>query len=64
MTTDRGRHAWSEELGAAQGSMVDIFLPSWAARRIPLVAGSAALLALALNVRAVRSRGAGPRPGR
>jgi hypothetical protein len=48
----------AEELGAAQGSVVDIFLPSWAARRIPLVAGTAALIALALNVRAVRSRGA------
>jgi hypothetical protein len=54
----------AEELGAAQGSVVDIFLPSWAARRIPLVAGTAALLALALNVRAVRSRGANPRSRR
>jgi len=43
----------AEELGAARGSVVDIFLPAWAARQIPIVAGSAALLALILNVRAV-----------
>ena len=54
----------AEELGAAQGSVVDIFLPAWAARRIPLVAGTAALLALALNVRAVLSRGAKAVPRR
>ena len=54
----------AEELGAARGSVVDIFLPSWAARRIPLVAGTAALLALALNVRAVLSRGAKAEPRR
>jgi len=46
----------AEQLGAARGSVVDIFLPSWAARRIPLVAGGAAALALILNVRAL-SRG-------
>ena len=43
----------AEELGAARGSVVDIFLPAWAARQIPIVAGSAALLALILNARAV-----------
>jgi hypothetical protein len=43
----------AEELGAARGSVVDIFLPAWAARRIPMVAGSAALLALILNARAL-----------
>ena len=43
----------AEELGAGSGSVVDIFLPAWAARQIPIVAGSAALLALILNVRAV-----------
>jgi hypothetical protein len=48
----------AEELGAARGSVVDIVLPTWAARRIPLIAATAALIALALNVRAVRSRGA------
>ena len=43
----------AEELGAARGSVVDIFLPDWAASRIPIVAGTASLLALILNVRAV-----------
>jgi hypothetical protein len=42
----------AEELGAERGSVVDIFLPSWAASRIPVVAGGAALLALVLNLRA------------
>jgi hypothetical protein len=46
----------AEELGAERGSVVDMFLPAWAARRIPLVAGSAAALALVLNVRALRAR--------
>ncbi len=54
----------AEELGAAKGSVVDIFLPTWAARRIPLVAGTAALLALVLNVLAVYSRGTKPQPCR
>ena len=49
----------AEDLGAARGSVVDIFLPAWAASRIPIVAGSAALLALILNVRALRARPAG-----
>lgn len=42
----------AEELGAGSGSVVDIFLPDWAARRIPVVAGSAALASLVLNARA------------
>ena len=46
----------AEELGAAQGSVVDLYLPPWAARQIPLVAGTAAIVALILNIRAVRSR--------
>lgn len=44
----------AEELGAERGSVVDIFLLDWAARRIPVVAGSAAVLALVLNLRALR----------
>jgi hypothetical protein len=44
----------AEQLGTGRGSVVDIFLPQWAARRTPLVAGSAALLALVLNLRAWR----------
>jgi hypothetical protein len=46
----------AEELGAGRGSVVDIFLPDWAARRIPVVAGSAAALALVLNLRAWRGQ--------
>jgi hypothetical protein len=46
----------AEEFGAERGSVVDIFLPEWAARRIPLVAGSAAVLALVLNLRALRGQ--------
>ena len=45
----------AEQLGTERGSVVDIFLPDWAARRIPVVAGSAAVLALVLNLSAWRS---------
>jgi hypothetical protein len=44
----------AEQLGAERGSVVDLFLPAWAATRIPAVAGSIAALALALNLRALR----------
>lgn len=44
----------AEELGASTGSVVDLFLPMWAAKRIPAVAGTAAIAALILNVRAWR----------
>jgi hypothetical protein len=44
----------AEELGAQRGSVVDIYLPDWASRRIPLVGGGALLLGLALNARALR----------
>lgn len=43
----------AEQIGAARGSVVDLFLPAAVARRIPLVAGSAAALAVLLNLRAV-----------
>src|SRR5690606_38939993 len=43
----------AEEFGAERGSVVDLFLPAAVARHIPLVAGSAAVLALALNLRAL-----------
>ena len=46
----------AEQLGAAQGSVVDMYLPPWAARQIPLVGGSAAFVALVLNARALRRR--------
>jgi hypothetical protein len=47
----------AEEFGAARGSVVDMFLPAALARRTPLVAGSAAILALVLNLRALARRG-------
>jgi hypothetical protein len=43
----------AEEVGAGRGSVVDIFLPDWAARRIPVVAGSALLVGVMLNVAAL-----------
>lgn len=61
----------AEELGADRGAVVDLFLPAGVARRIPLVAGSAAALALGLNLRALlrrtsrpAARPPGQRPGR
>jgi hypothetical protein len=42
----------AEELGAERGAVADLFLPSWAARSIPLVASTALLLGLVLNGRA------------
>lgn len=51
----------AEELGADSGSVVDIFLPDAAARRIPLVSTTALILGIALNARAVlRGRHRGP----
>ena len=47
----------AEELGAERGSVVDIFLPGWLSRRIPLLGGSALVVGLVLNLRAaLRSR--------
>lgn len=43
----------AEEIGAERGSVADIFLPNWFSRRIPLFGGSALLLGLALNMRAL-----------
>ena len=43
----------AEELGAERGSVVDMFLPAAMARRIPLVAGTAAALSMGLNAAAV-----------
>lgn len=42
----------AEHFGADRGSVVDLFLPASVARRIPVVAGSSALLSLILYVRA------------
>jgi hypothetical protein len=41
----------AEELGAANGTVADIFLPDWAGRRIPLVGGSALVLGIVLFAR-------------
>ncbi len=47
----------AEELGAERGSVVDIFLPAWLSRRIPLLGGSALVIGLVLNLRtAFRAR--------
>lgn len=49
----------AEELGADRGSVVDMFLPAAVARQIPLVAGSAAFLALVSNVASLWKRPGG-----
>ncbi len=46
----------AEELGAASGSVTDIYLPGWLSRRIPLISGTALVVGLILNVRALRRR--------
>lgn len=43
----------AEELGAASGSVTDIFLPDSISRRIPLVSGTVLVLGLVLNLRAL-----------
>lgn len=40
----------AEELGAERGSVADLFLPEALSRRIPVVAGSAAVAAALLNL--------------
>jgi len=49
----------AEEMGAERGSVVDIFLPDWAAKRIPVVSGSALLVGVMLNVAALASASRG-----
>ena len=46
----------AEQFGAESGSVVDIFLPDAAARRIPVVSGTALALGLVLNGRALVAR--------
>ena len=53
----------AEEFGAESGSVVDIFLPDAVARRIPLVGGTALVLGLVLNGRALIARGRLPLAG-
>jgi hypothetical protein len=43
----------AEEFGAESGAVVDMFLPGWAARRIPLFGTAALVLGLVLNARAM-----------
>jgi hypothetical protein len=43
----------AEEFGAKSGAVVDMFLPGWVARRIPLLGTAALLLGLLLNARAM-----------
>lgn len=40
----------AEELGAARGSVADIYLPDWFSQRIPLFGGGALILGLVLNL--------------
>jgi hypothetical protein len=42
----------AEELGAVSGSVTDIYLPGWLSRRVPIISGTALVVALILNVRA------------
>jgi hypothetical protein len=44
----------AEELGAANGSVTDMFLPEAVSRLIPAVAGSALGVGLVLNIRALQ----------
>ncbi len=46
----------AQELGAESGAVADLFLPSWAARNIPLIGGAALLLGLMLHAWARLSR--------
>ena len=47
----------AEEIGAERGSVADIFLPDWMARRIPIIGTTALIAGVALNL---RSCGSGP----
>ena len=44
----------AEELGAASGSVTDIFLPDVISRRIPVLAGAVLVLGLVLDAHAWR----------
>ncbi len=45
-----------EELGAASGSVTDIFLPDWLSRRIPVFSGGLLIVGLVLQARLWRAR--------
>jgi hypothetical protein len=42
----------AEELGAASGTVTDIYLPDWLSRRIPILSGGTLVVGLVLNLRA------------
>jgi hypothetical protein len=46
----------AEDLGAASGSVTDIYLPDRLSRRIPVIFGTILAVGLALNLRAWRAR--------
>ena len=46
----------AEELGAASGSITDIYLPGWLSRRIPVISSLALVVGMILNVDALRRR--------
>lgn len=50
----------AEELGATRGSVVDIYLPGWLARRIPVLSSGMLLAGIALNARALLARRSRP----
>ncbi len=41
----------AEEIGAERGSVADIFLPDWMARRIPIMGTTALIFGVVLNLR-------------
>ena len=50
----------AEEIGAERGSVADIFLPDWIARRIPIIGSTALVLGVVLNLRSWRRALSGP----
>ncbi len=46
----------AEDLGALKGSVSDIFLPDWFARRLPIFGSAVLGTGLALNLRALNRR--------
>lgn len=46
----------AEELGASRGAVVDMYLPGWAAPRIPLIAATALIGGIALHAYAILAR--------
>ena len=51
----------AEDLGAASGSVTDIYLPGWLSRRIPVLSGTLLVVGLGLNLVACRRQARSPR---